>query len=128
MKNQPKILVIDDDKEIRDLFKWMLEASGYNVEFGTDGVHGLKKFNEMNPDLVFLDIKMPRMDGFETLKQMKKIDPKGKCPVLVITGFVDNSRLVDMLNCGARDYICKPFNINELTGKIEAILGSARVA
>jgi len=128
MNKQPIILVIDDDKEIRDLFKWMLEASGYFVEFGINGLHGLKIFNEIRPDLIFLDIKMPGMDGFQTLKEIRKSDPNGDCPVLVITGFADNSRLVDMLNLGAQDYICKPFNISELYNKIQSVLGISRVA
>lgn len=123
MNKQTTILVIDDDKEIRELFKWMLEASGFHVEFGINGITGIEKFREVQPDLIFLDVKMPDMDGFQALNEIRELDPNGKCPVLIISGFVDTSKIMDMMNNGASGFICKPFNINELQEKIQSSLG-----
>ncbi|MFZ5515430.1 MAG: response regulator [Candidatus Zhuqueibacterota bacterium] len=128
MIKKPIILVIDDDSEIRNLFKWMLESAGYQVELGVDGFDGLNKYHAFHPDLIFLDIKMPEMDGVRALQEIRKSDPEQHCPVLVLTGFSDHAHLDEMLKCGAQDFISKPFKLNDLHEKIHSILGAQRMA
>jgi len=123
MNKKPIILVIDDDSEIRNLFKWMLESAGYHVALGINGYDGLNKYHAIHPDLIFLDIKMPEMDGVQTLQEIRKSDPEHHCPVLVLTGFSDNAHLHEMLRCGAQDFISKPFKLDDLHDKIHSILG-----
>lgn len=80
-----RILVIDDERAVRDAFQLALEDEGYDIETAEDGVDGLEKVRQRRPDLIFLDLKMPRMNGVETLKGVKEID--ATIPVYIVTAF-----------------------------------------
>jgi len=109
MRYKPQILVIDDEKDIGNMFKKTLIPEGYTVLTALDGESGVKIVKEKKPDIVLLDLKMPGMDGIEALRYIKKIDKN--IVVIIITGYgtVDTARMA--VKFGAFDYITKPIDI-----------------
>ena len=107
-----KILIIDDERAIRSTLKEILEFEKYKVDDTENGVNGLKLASENNYDIIFCDIKMPKMDGLEFLekKQEKEID----CPVIMISGHGNIETAVKALKNGAYDYIEKPLDLNRV--------------
>lgn len=121
---KPKILVIDDEQNIVTVVKARLEASGYEVLTAFDGIEGLEKVQEDCPDLILLDIMMPRMDGCEFLNQMKKLGLINKIPVIVLTAKA-NMREFFLIN-GVVDCIVKPFQSKNLLDEIKFSLSRSR--
>ena len=107
-----KILIIDDERAIRSTLKEILEFEKYKVDDTENGINGLKLASENNYDIIFCDIKMPKMDGLEFLekKQEKEID----CPVIMISGHGNIETAVKALKNGAYDYIEKPLDLNRV--------------
>ena len=107
-----KILIIDDERAIRSTLKEILEFEKYKVDDTENGINGLKLASENNYDIIFCDIKMPKMDGLEFLekKQEKEID----CPVIMISGNGNIETAVKALKNGAYDYIEKPLDLNRV--------------
>ncbi len=101
-----KVLVIDDEKATLKMFKLFLKAYGYTEYLADNGSSGIEIYNKEKPDIVFTDIKMPGMDGFEVLKKIKKIDPTTE--IIVMTGHGDMDLAVQALNLEATDFINKP--------------------
>jgi DNA-binding response OmpR family regulator len=118
-KNVPRILVVDDDKYISALIKRTLDVDGYSVTTVGDGQAALDILKELKPDLILLDIKMPGMDGYETLKNMRL---ETTVPIIMLTGIVESAAVAQALNSGADDYIRKPFLANELLARIRSKL------
>jgi len=106
------ILVIDDDRLIRQTFKTHLGAEGFEVHLAADGEEGVRLFSDVSPDLVILDIHLPGLDGLEVLSRIKAMDPKAY--VIMITAFDDMRTTVDAVKRGAFEYICKPIDYDEL--------------
>lgn len=110
--NNPKILIIDDEQSICDACSQVFSQDGYLVESCFDGVSGLKKFDEFQPDIVFIDLKMPGMSGMEVLEKIRK---KNESVVLiVITGYASIESAVESMKRGAFDFLPKPFTSGEL--------------
>lgn len=109
MRKKPQILVIDDEKDICYYFEKALTPEGYDVFTALDGVDGLKIVKEKKPDIVLLDLKMPKMEGIEVLQHIKKVDKN--IIVIVITGYgtMDTARMA--MKFGAFDYITKPIDL-----------------
>jgi two-component system, cell cycle response regulator len=101
-----KILVIDDETEIRGLLCEVLQEEGFEVFGAADGVEGLKLFHDIKPDLVITDVKMPRKDGLYVLKGVK--DAKSDVDVIILTGYSDEATAIECLQSGAYDYLLKP--------------------
>jgi len=101
-----KILVIDDEKPTLSMFKLFLTAYGYDVYTAEDGEKGLALFNEIGPEIVFTDIKMPGMDGLEVLRRIRKTGIASE--VIIITGHGDMEKAVEALDLNASDFINKP--------------------
>lgn len=108
----PTILIIDDEKAIRNVLKDILANEGFAVEEATDGEEGWKKFGNGNYDVVLCDIKMPKMDGIEFLQKVS--DSQSEIPVIMISGHGNIETAVDAVKKGAFDYIAKPPDLNRL--------------
>ena len=114
-----KILAIDDDINICDMLRLFLENEGYEVKTANDGIEGLATFKLSDPDLVLLDIMMPRKDGWQVCREIREISPK---PIIMITAKGDVFDKVLGLELGADDFIVKPFDMKELSARIKAVL------
>ena len=113
-----KILVVDDDTNICELLRLYLTKEGYQVTTANDGEEGLEKFNQLKPDMVLLDVMMPRMDGLEVCRRIRKL---GNTPVMMLTAKGETFDKVLGLELGADDYIVKPYNPTILLLRIHAI-------
>ena len=120
----PHILIIDDDVELSDLLKEVLSLENCTVSTAYDGMEGLEKMDG-SVDLVLLDVMMPKLNGFETLKQLRE---KWEVPVLMLTAKGDEIDRVVGLELGADDYLPKPFSERELLARMRAILRRTQTA
>lgn len=114
-----KILVVDDEKSIADIVKFNLEKEGYEVYLAYDGEEAVKRVYEVLPDLILLDIMMPKKDGFQVLSEIRK---DFSTPVLMLTAKEEEVDKVLGLELGADDYITKPFSMRELMARVKANL------
>ena len=112
-----KVLIIEDEKPISDIIKFNLEKDGFQVVTAYDGEKGLEDILSLNPDLVLLDVMLPKMDGFEILKRARE---KSQVPILMLTAKEEEVDKVLGLELGADDYITKPFGMRELIARIKA--------
>jgi len=112
------ILIVDDDEQILDFLRPKLRSSGYNVLTAGNGSEALEQVKNQEPDLLVLDLIMPQMDGFETLKELRNFSA---IPVIVLSGKGADIDKIMGLELGADDYLSKPFNPDELIGRIEAV-------
>ena len=113
------VLVVEDDKNIRELLQLYLEKEGYAVTVAADGGQGLDKFRAIKPDLVLLDVMMPVMDGWAVCRAIRE---EGDTPVIMLTAKGELDDKVAGLRAGADDYITKPFEMKEVLARIEAVL------
>jgi DNA-binding response OmpR family regulator len=120
-----RVLVVDDDPDIRGLVRELLERSGYRVAAAADGREGLRALYASPPDLVLLDINMPQLDGWQTLERIRDLSD---VPVIMLTARAAELEKVRGLKAGADDYVTKPFGRQELLARVEAQLrrGSQR--
>ena len=114
-----KILVIEDDRNIADLLRLYLEKEGTECQVAGDGLVGLEKFHQFQPDLVLLDIMLPGLDGWAVCR---KIRETSKTPVIMLTAKGELEDKVSGLEMGADDYITKPFEMKEVLARIRAVL------
>ena len=114
-----KILVVDDDTNICELLRLYLTKEGYQVTTANDGEEGLDKFNQVKPDMVLLDVMMPKMDGLEVCRRIRKL---GNTPVMMLTAKGETFDKVLGLELGADDYMVKPFDTKEVVARIKAVL------
>lgn len=116
------VLVVDDEPDIVDIIEYNLRNEGYDVHTASDGEQALKKAKEITPDLVLLDIMMPRLDGVETCRRMREMpETKGSCIVFLTARAEEYSELAGF-EAGADDYINKPIRPRVLLSRIKAIL------
>lgn len=114
-----KILVIDDDPNICEAVRVYLANEGYEVITANDGYEGVASFKAYNPDLVLLDIMMPKKDGWQVCREIREISSK---PVIMITAKGDVFDKVLGLELGADDFVVKPFDMKELSARVKAVL------
>ncbi len=119
MKEQRKILVIDDDKNIFRILKMYLDKEGYDTYGAHNGEDGLLSFAENDPDLVILDIMLPKMDGWAVCREIRKTSD---VPIIMLTAKGETFDKVLGLELGADDYLSKPFDPKELTARVKAVL------
>lgn len=117
--NQIEILVADDENAIADIIKFNLEKQGFKLRTANDGEETLEKISQKAPDLLILDIMMPKKNGFEVLETLRQ---KYKFPVIILTAKEEESDKIHGLELGADDYMVKPFSINELIARVKANL------
>lgn len=118
-----RILVVDDEPGIRTLFSFMLGAKGYDVRTAGSGEEALESIRGGPFDLVFLDIRMPAMDGLGALRALKALRPD--IPVVMMTGYAVEQLLNEAMREGASGYLRKPFTVDELLGSIDKVLQPA---
>lgn len=113
------ILIIEDEKSIQNIIKAFLEDAGYAVVLADDGVEGITKFRECNPDLVLLDLLLPKIDGFAVCELIRK---ESKVPIIMLTALDDDDSQMKGFDALADDYITKPFSMPLVVRRIEAVL------
>ncbi len=117
---KPRVLVVDDDKAVRESLRRSLEDNGYAVSLASDGAEALAGIGGLGPDVVVMDVMMPRLDGIETTKSLRKAG--NDVPILVLTARDAVGDRVEGLDAGADDYLTKPFALQELLARIRALL------
>lgn len=114
-----KLLIVEDEKDIAKLLRYNLEKEGFRVLVAHDGEAGLALFRKEKPDLVILDIMLPKLDGFDFCKAVRQ---ESKAPIIMLTAKSDEVDRVLGLELGADDYVTKPFSVREVLARVKAIL------
>ena len=118
LRHKFSILLVDDEERILYFLKTKLKSLGYEVMLAGNGIEALEQVQGQEPDLVVMDVIMPKMDGFQTLKKLRTLS---SVPVIMLSAMGDDSNKIKGLGLGADDYLPKPFNPDELVARIEAI-------
>jgi len=118
-----RILLADDEEDIKTVVTMFLESQGYEVLTAFDGLDALEKARTEKPDLILLDIMMPVLDGFEVCKRLKEDAATGNIPILILSAAAHVESVNRGLRAGAKDYIVKPFEPEKLLEKIEQVIG-----
>jgi DNA-binding response OmpR family regulator len=119
----PHILVIEDEPAVQTLLRKQLTANGYQVTVAADGLDGLMKLETIRPDLVISDVMMPNLDGIEFVRAIKQHQETQRIPVIFLTAKSDPRSMIEGINVGARFYVTKPFQIDDLLSKVKRALG-----
>lgn len=115
----PRILAVDDEPLYVQLLQVNLRAEGYDVVTASDGEEALEKVSSIRPDLVILDVMMPKLDGFTTCERIRQFS---QVPIIMLTARGEEQDRVKGLNVGADDYVVKPFSAGELIARVRAVL------
>ncbi|MBI5353129.1 MAG: response regulator transcription factor [Chloroflexi bacterium] len=121
--NDPVVLIVDDEKSLRDFVRRNLEARHYKALTASNGLEAMAIFNNEKVDLVILDLMMPHLDGLETTRRIRETS---KTPIIILTALGEEADKVQAFDMGADDYLTKPFGVGELMGRIKAVLRRAR--
>ncbi|MGD9580397.1 MAG: response regulator transcription factor RpaB [Vampirovibrionia bacterium] len=114
-----KILVVDDEASIRRILETRLKMVGYEVTTAADGEEALELFSKFNPDLIILDVMMPKLDGYGVTREIRRTSDT---PIIILTALGDVSERITGLELGADDYVIKPFSPKELEARVKAVL------
>jgi len=117
-----KILVAEDERDIRDLVAFTLRFAGHEVVVATNGEEAVQTALQSNPDLILMDVRMPRMTGYEACKLMKANPDLKDIPIVFLTARGQESEIQQGLEAGAEEYLLKPFAPDQLTTRVKAIL------
>jgi DNA-binding NtrC family response regulator len=120
MADKSRILVVDDEEALRTVLGSELSGEGYEVDTASDGDEAISMVQNKKFDLLLLDIRMPKLDGFEVLKFVKKNFPAIK--VIMLTGFADLKNAIESKKLGAEDFVSKPYDLVDLLTTIERVL------
>ena len=115
-----RILIVEDDRAVRDSLRRSLEFNGYDVELANDGAEALAGISSLRPDAIVMDVMMPRLDGIETTRALRSVG--NTVPILVLTARDAVGDRVEGLDAGADDYLTKPFALDELLARLRALL------
>ena len=122
-ENKTKILVVEDEEILLTALSEELKQEGFDVVGAKDGVEGVEKAGSEKPDLILLDLVMPRLDGIGALKQMKENPDTKDIPVVILTNLSDYDKVSDALSLGAMDYLVKAnYRLEELVTKIKTVI------
>ena len=117
-----KILIAEDERDIRDLVAFTLRFAGHEVTAATNGEEAVELAPKINPDLILMDVRMPRMTGYEACKIMKTMPGVKDIPVVFLTARGQESEIQQGLGAGAEEYLLKPFAPDQLVERVKAIL------
>ena len=121
-----KIMIVDDDQNIRSVLRYRLEKEGYDVLLAGDGVDALEKVRAENPDLIILDLTMPKMDGFGLLEKIKGNGSTSGVPVIVLTAYGYESNRARSLELGVVEFVTKPFSPRQLVSEVWKVLDARK--
>jgi len=119
IQDRERILVVDDEASIRRILETRLKMVGYEVVTAADGEEAMEAYQKHNPDLVILDVMMPKMDGYGVTREIRKTS---ETPIIILTALGDVSERITGLELGADDYVIKPFSPKELEARVKAVL------
>lgn len=119
------ILVAEDERDIRDLINFTLTFAGHQVTVAANGEEAVQQAQKVNPDLIMMDVRMPKMTGYEACREMKKIDALKDTPVVFLSAKGQDEEVQAGIDVGAYAYILKPFSPDDLTRRINDILQSS---
>lgn len=117
-----KILVAEDERDIRELIAFTLTFAGHEIIQASNGAEAVELAPKIMPDLIMMDVRMPRMTGYEACRAIKQMDEIKHIPVVFLSAKGQDDEVTDAMDAGAMDYITKPFSPTELTEKIAALL------
>jgi phosphate regulon transcriptional regulator PhoB len=117
-----RILIIEDDRDIIELVRYNLEQEGFGLASARDGISGLEQVKKSPPDLLLLDLMLPRLSGLEICKAIRRDEKLNRLPILMLTARGEESDRVIGLELGADDYVTKPFSPRELIARVKALL------
>lgn len=117
-----KILAVDDDPFIRKMFHSMLEQKGYNVFTASNGAEAITRALQIKPDIIFLDLMMPEVNGFQALEILRQMEQTRSIPIIIVTARADSATLLKVIKLGANDFIAKPFSRPMIMRKIKFAL------
>jgi two-component system response regulator MprA len=126
LETKPHVLVVDDDRAVRESLRRSLEFNGYAVSLAEDGAAALAGISGTNPDAIVMDVMMPRLDGIETTRALRSVG--NTVPILVLTARDAVGDRVEGLDAGADDYLSKPFALDELLARLRALLRRTSVS
>lgn len=119
-EEKTRVLLIEDEKEVAELYKLKLTLDGYEVVVASSGQEGLEEAFKKEPELIFLDIKMPEMDGFEVLKKLRKSPKTESIPVVILSNFDEEDLIERGLTLGANEYLIKSqFTPEQISEKVK---------
>lgn len=124
---KPKVLIIDDEPDIAETLAYILKAKGCDAIIAYDGFDGLSKAIKETPDVILLDIIMPRMDGYEVCELLRNGKSTKSIPIIMLTAKGDTNSILHAREIGADDYILKPFNISMLMNRIYRLIPKSSV-
>jgi len=125
MSEKGRLLIIEDDLDLVKALELYFSRVGYEVLTAKNGLEGLQKLYDERPDIVLLDIAMPRMDGWEVCRRIRELSD---VPIVILTARVQEEERVKGLKLGADDYVIKPFSLKELEARLEAVMRRARIS
>ncbi len=117
-----KVLIVEDDKVGLEFIREMLHKAGYHIHTAQDGVHCLESVADLNPDLILMDVVMPKMNGIEACKRLKSEPVSERIPVIFVTGSTDDKTLKEAFDAGASDFVSKPVRQVELLARVRTVL------
>lgn len=128
MAEKVKVLAVDDEKDVLFIVSAALKSEGYEVVTASNGFEALEAAARENPDIIVLDVMMPKMDGFETLKKLREQDGTRDIPVVMLTGLSDREKKLDAIDYGVQHYIVKPFEVHDLISTLQRALAESKRA
>ena len=119
-----RVLVVDDEPDLVRVLEFGLRASGYTVESASDGQEGLKKAREIKPDVILLDLMLPKLDGYKVCRLLKFDDRFKHIPIIILSARTQEGDQTLALEMGANRFVTKPYDFSEILGYIETLLKS----
>lgn len=118
-QQRPTVLIVDDDSDTVELLKTVLRREGMDVVGAVDGYEALRKYGEIKPDIILLDLMMPDIDGWETFRRLRSVT---EIPIVIISAKAAKEQVVEGLESGVDDYVTKPFHLPEVAARVRAVL------
>lgn len=125
MSHQPRVLVAEDERDIRELIGFTLRFAGLDVTLTKNGAEAIEQALQLKPDLIMLDVRMPKMTGYEACRELKNNPDTSDIPVVILSAKGQDGEIQEGIEAGADHYIVKPFAPEELTNRVKDILRDA---